>query len=108
MKRKGGVHQAPSFLKEYDRISVEQLIKTFFELSLWFKKFNCYCSDYYAIDFDQSQLSVQWQWNYQPRAENTKLYRDLLNLQRKLIDVDMAPAFATLWNMKKILPQKQN
>ena len=73
---------------------------------------NCIFAAYAVKDVPEiiPELSkiLQIDQSYQPRAENTKLYRDLLNLQRKLIDVDMAPAFATLWNMKKILPQKQN
>lgn len=73
---------------------------------------NCIFAAYAVKDVPEiiPELSkiLQIDQSYQPREENTKLYRDLLNLQRKLIDVDMAPAFATLWNMKKILPQKQN
>jgi len=73
---------------------------------------NCIFAAYAVKDVPEiiPELSkiLQIDQSYQPRAENTKLYRELLNLQRKLIDVDMAPAFATLWNMKKILPQKQN
>ena len=71
---------------------------------------NCIFAAYAVKDVPEiiPELSkiLQIDQSYQPRAENTKLYRELLNLQRKLIDVDMA--FATLWNMKKILPQKQN